>query len=204
MNNTPLHAVFRYLHALGPPPEGGGDGPMLRQYVQSGDVAAFEWLVRRHGPMVLGVCRRVLGLTPDADDAFQATFLALALQARSIRDTDRVAAWLHRVAYRTARKVRVRAAPLTLGEPTPLSAKDDPAAQAAWAELWQILDEELNRLPERLRGPLVLCYLDGATQDEAARRLGWSVSTLKRRLEQGRELLRRRLNARGVAPVGLA
>jgi RNA polymerase sigma factor (sigma-70 family) len=204
VSNAALQLVRRYLGQLARVPGEQGDAEILRRYVQNKDPVAFEWLVRRHGPMVLGVCRRVLGLKPDVDDAFQATFLALALQAKSIRDTDRVAAWLHRVAYRTARKARARASPATFGEAPPLPTKDDPAAQAAWAELWQVLDEELNHLPERLGAPLVLCYLDGATQDEAARRLGWSLSTLKRRLEQGRELLRRRLTARGVAPVGLA
>jgi RNA polymerase sigma factor (sigma-70 family) len=203
MTSASLRIVSRYLSRLAGPVAEAAAAVLLEGYVRSGDADAFARLVERHGPMVLGVCRRVLGASADVEDAFQATFLSLARQARSIRDRDRLAAWVHRVAVRIARKVRSRAAPPPADEP-PRRSSDDPAANAAWREVCQVLDEELMRLPEALRAPLVLCYLDGATRDEAAGRLGWSLSTLKRRLERGRELLCGRLTARGIAPAGLA
>src|SRR5262245_16890771 len=115
MSDVLMQTLYRYARRLGRASD-EEDGGMLQRYAQSGDPAAFAWLVGRHGPMVLGVCRRVLGLSADAEDAFQATFLALARQARSIRDRDRVASWLHRVAYRSARKARSRLPMLPLEE----------------------------------------------------------------------------------------
>src|SRR5262249_22196880 len=156
---------------------------------------------RRHGPMVLATCRRVLRHAEDAEDAFQAAFLILARKAGSIRRSESVGGWLHRVAYRLALKARAGAArrrrPLARGEPMTFA---DPTAAAAGQEAQALLDEELQRLPERYRSALVLCYLEGLTQEAAARRLGWSKGTLRRRLGQGRELLRRRLIRRGLAP----
>jgi RNA polymerase sigma factor (sigma-70 family) len=198
-----LQLVCRYLRRFGAPRQEAEDGPALRRYVEGRDPEAFALLVRRHGPMVLGVCRRVLGAAADVEDAFQATFLSLARRAGAVRDAGRLGAWLHRVALRTARKARARRrAPA--GEAAEPMVSADPADAVAWGEVRQGLDEELDRLPERLRAPLVLCYLDGLTRDEAARRLGWSLGTLKRRLGRGRELLRKALTARGLAPAGLA
>jgi RNA polymerase sigma factor (sigma-70 family) len=169
----------------------------------AGDTAAFAALVGRYGPLVLGVCRRVLGPTPDAEDAFQATFLALLRHARSIRDPGALPGWLHRTALNAALKARGRARPVLDPAPEPV-APADPLAEASWREVRCLLDEELNALPERLRGPLVLCYLEARAHAEAARSLGVSVSTLKRRLDRGREVLRRRLVRRGIGAAGLA
>ncbi len=176
---------------------------LLTRYARRRDPEAFAGLVRQFGPMVLGVCRRVLDSSTDAEDAFQAVFLALARQATSFRDATALPAWLHRVALRTARKALARrdnTAPLPDAVPDP----SDPLANVAWKDVRRVLDEELDALPTQLRGPVVLCWLDGLTQDEAAGRLGFSLNTLKRRLDAGRELLRARLTRRGLAPVLVA
>ncbi|HEY7428842.1 MAG TPA: sigma-70 family RNA polymerase sigma factor, partial [Gemmataceae bacterium] len=165
---------------------------------------------QRHGPMVLGVCRRILRQTQDAEDAFQATFLMLARGADGIRNPDAVGGWLHSVALRVAAKLRsqsVRQSKVTNQEQgvrseeskssSSLSA-DDPTEEATWKELRVVLDEELDRLPSDLRAPLVLCYLEGRTQDEGARQLGWNRRVFRRRLEKGRARLARRLARRGI------
>jgi RNA polymerase sigma factor (sigma-70 family) len=175
------------------------DRHLLQRFARDGDEAAFAALLRRHGPMVLGVCRRVLHHQHDAEDAFQATFFVLARKAGSIRRQDSLSSWLYQVAYRTAVKARAAAAQrLTAerGEGTMQPA--DPLAEVTWRELRGVLDEELHRLPDRYSAPLVLCYLQGQTQDQAARHLGWTKSTFRRRLEVGRQRLRLRLARRGV------
>jgi RNA polymerase sigma factor (sigma-70 family) len=175
---------------------------LLARYVRSRDAEAFAGLVRQFGPLVLGTCRRVLGLSPDADDVFQSVFLALARQAGSFRDSGALPAWLHRVALRTAHRARARRAAVaqpTSDVPEPVD-PSDPLANAAWRDVRRVLDEELDALPEKVRGAVVMCWLDGLTQDEAAVRLGFSRNTLKRRLEAGRALLRSRLARRGLAP----
>ena len=182
----------------------GLDEAVLLSSAASGDAVAFAELVRRHGPMVLGVCRRVLGPTADADDAFQQTFLALVEHAGSIRTPAALPGWLHRTAFRAAGKLKARRpapAPADTPEPTISS---DPLADLSWKEVRAMLDEELNSLPEALRAPLVLCYLDGRTRDDAAAALGVSLSTLKRRVEDGLNRLNRRLTRRGVGGLGLA
>jgi RNA polymerase sigma factor (sigma-70 family) len=192
-------AVSRYLSGLTDP---SPDCELLRRYAECRDPDAFAGLVRRFGPLVLGVCHRALGDGPDADDAFQATFLVLARRAGRVRQGVALPAWLHRVAVRTAGKARARRRPTA---PLPdLPAAADPFADVAWRDVRRVVDDELDRLPERYRGPVVLCLLDGLTRDEAARRLGYSLSTLKRRLEAGRELLRCRLTRRGLGTVAVA
>jgi RNA polymerase sigma factor (sigma-70 family) len=178
--------------------EGVPDQQLLERFVVGREEDAFTALVRRHGPMVAGVCRRVLRETHDAEDAFQATFLVLARKAASIRKGESVASWLHGVALRVSRKARVAAARRTLRERRPRPATTEPGDALTWGELRSVLDEELGQLSTTWRAPLVLCYLEGLTQDEAARRLGWSKSTLRRRLEHGRRLLHSRLARRGV------
>ncbi len=173
---------------------------LLSRYAARRDPEAFAGLVQQFGPMVLGVCHRVLGRSADVDDAFQAVFLSLARQADSFRDAAALPAWLHRVALRVAHKALARRAgasapPETVPDPT------DPFAEVAWKDVRRTLDEELDALPDKYRGPVVLCWLDGLTQDEAARRLGTSLATLKRRLDAAGELLRARLVRRGLAPV---
>jgi RNA polymerase sigma factor (sigma-70 family) len=149
----------------------------------------------------LGVCHRLLGDTPDADDAFQATFIVLARRAGAVRRGESLGCWLYGVAVRVAHKALRRRPPPV---PPPRPGPPDPAHVAAWREVARVLDDELGRLPDRLRAPLVLCYLHGGTRDEAAAELGWSLSTLKRRLDRAREVLRARLAGRGLAPAGLA
>lgn len=176
-----------------------GPADLLARFAADRDPEAFAGLVRQFGPLVLGTCRRVLGPGADADDAFQAVFVALARNAGRFRDAQALPAWLHRVALRTSRKLLARRkASAALGEPIDPA---DPFAEVAWKDVRRVLDEELDRLPEQVRGPVVLCWLDGLTQDEAAGRLGVSLNTVKRRLDAGRGLLRSRLLRRGVAPV---
>jgi RNA polymerase sigma factor (sigma-70 family) len=176
------------------------DQHLLENFVAESDEDAFAALLQRHGPMVFGVCRRLLREIHDAEDAFQATFFVLARRAESIRKKESLASWLHGVAVRVAGKIRLEAARRSRREqcrPAPtdsVNLGDD----LTWRELRAVLDEELDRLPARWRASLVLCYLEGQTQDEAAHRLGWSKSTLRRRLERGRRLLKVRLARRGV------
>src|SRR5262249_19336322 len=155
-------------------------------------------LVDRHGPLVLGVGRRVLHDLHAAEDVVQATFLLLARKAASIRKQEAVGSWLYGVAYRLALPARQRyTAPATPLQQEQGCRCNDPAAAVTWRELGAVLDEELDRLPQTYRAPLVLCLLEGRTQDEAAAALGWSKGTLRRRFGKGRELLRLRLTARG-------
>ena len=180
---------------------GPTDRELLCQYIRANDQAAFAEVVRRHGPMVLGTAARVLGRDPAAEDAFQLAFAALARGARTVR-TESVAGWLHRTTVRAALRLRSkRTVPAGLPEETPGPATD-PYADVAWREVRQVVDGELNALPERLRVPLVLCYLEALTRDEAAARLGWSLRTLERRLGQGRATLLARLGRRGVTGLG--
>ncbi len=178
------------------------DGELLERFAARRDEVAFEVLVRRHGPMVLRLCRRLLHHWQDAEDVFQATFLVLARKASTIRKRESVSSWLHGVAYRLAAKVLARARQTT---PPTLRPDEEPArdltTDLSWKEVRAVLDEELHRLPAKYRAPLLLHYLEGLTQEETARRLGCSLSTLKRRLERGREFLRGRLTRRGVVPA---
>ncbi len=191
-------SVLQQLHRLAREQQAGklSDRECLERFRTQRDEEAFAVLVRRHGPMVRGVCRRVLRHAEDAEDVFQATFLVLARKAGSIRWKRSIAPWLYQVAYRLAHKGRVQAARRREQQATM-----EPAAKAvdeSWREVCGVLDEELHNLTEKYRSPLVLCYLEGQTRDEAAERLGWSLGTLKRRLQKGRELLRLRLMHRGV------
>jgi RNA polymerase sigma factor (sigma-70 family) len=177
------------------------DQELLARFLSAQDSQAFATLMERHAGMVLGVCRRILRNAHDAEDACQAVFLVLARQARSIRRSGSVASWLHGVAWRVANKLRYARTRRTAREveaaaETPISS--DPA-DISLREVQRIVDEELARLPGSYQAPLVLCYLEGRTQDEAARELGWSLTTLRGRLERGREMLRLRLIRRGVA-----
>ncbi len=180
---------------------GLSDWQLLERYLERRDETAFEALVTRHGSMVLGVCRRMLGGSPDAEDAFQATFLILVRRARDLGPRDAIGPWLYGVATRVAARARSQAArrrrfqaiPLEFPVPDRTDAMLDP-------DLIEILDQELSRLPAKYRSPLVLCYLQGRTHEEAARDLQWPVGTVKGRLARGRELLRARLGRRGFAP----
>src|SRR5262249_368681 len=163
------------------------------------DEGAFAALLARHGPMVLGVCRRVLRHTQDAEDAFQATFLVLARKAGAIGRREALGGWLYGVACRVAARARallLRHRPTahrpTADVPEPVGA-GAAVDGASGGEVRLALQEEVARLPAKYRGPVVLCYLEGRTHEEAALDLGWPVGTVKGRLARARELLRRRL-----------
>jgi RNA polymerase sigma factor (sigma-70 family) len=183
------------------------DGDLLVRFAAGRDEAAFAELVRRHGGLVLGVARRQLGDRQRAEDVFQATFLALARQAPRLGRPDSLVNWLYTVALRQARKTQLavsrRAARHARLAPAPAPA--DPLSEITGRELVLVLDEELARLPEAYRLPLLLCAVEGLSREEAAQRLGWSPGAVKGRLERGRELLRGRLAARGMTvPAVLA
>ncbi|MFL5327423.1 MAG: RNA polymerase sigma factor [Gemmataceae bacterium] len=169
------------------------DGELLDRYARTGDQPAFELLVRRHGAMVLGVARRVLRDSHSAEDAFQATFLALARKAGSFRRTDSAGGWLYRVAVRAALKARPKR---VIAAAAP-SSSVQPSTEVEWSELRSILDEEVSRLPDRFRSAIVLCYLAGKSTEEAAQSLDCPRGTVLSRLAAARERLRRALTRRG-------
>ncbi len=180
------------------------DADLLRQFVDRRDEAAFARLVERYGPMVLGVCRRILRDVHASEDAFQATFLVLVARASTIRHSASLAGWLHRVAVRVALRARAKWCPgeeLLVDVPAAVA---EPAEAAAERELLAVLDQELDRLPEKYRRPLLLCCLQGKTHAEASRELGWPVGSLSRRLHRALELLRQLLQRRGVTLSALA
>jgi RNA polymerase sigma factor (sigma-70 family) len=180
------------------------DGQLLQRFAAAHDEAAFEALLRRHGAMVLGVCRRVLRDPHEAEDVLQAVFLVLARKAASICKQESVGCWLHGVAHRLALKAKAETARRRNREAKGAARRsENPLGKMTWEQIEPILDEELGRLADKHRAPLVLCYLEGKTRDEAAQQLGWSIRTLLRRLQEGRELLRGRLTRRGVT-IGTA
>jgi RNA polymerase sigma factor (sigma-70 family) len=191
-----LRNVLRHLRRLtGGPDAGVPDAELLRRFVATRDEAAFELLLWRHGPMVHGVCRRVLRHAHDAEDAFQATFLALARKAGSISQSESLGGWLFRVAYRVALRAR---------RPETSSLEDEPAAPEAatdlvWRDLRPVLDQEINRLPRKYSEAIIFCYFQGKTHEQAARELGCTKGALGVRLMRARELLRGRLTRRGLA-----
>ncbi len=178
------------------------DGQLLDRYLSYRDEGAFEAIVDLHGPMVLSLCRRFLRDPRDIEDAFQATFLILARKAGSIRQREVLSSWLYGVAYRIA--VRARSEVLNrrsvetgvplLNDPADVASRDED-------EIGPVLDQELSRLPEKYRAPIVLCYLKEQTHDQAAAELRWPVGTVRSRLARGRELLRQRLTRRGCSPA---
>jgi RNA polymerase sigma factor (sigma-70 family) len=181
------------------------DRHLVERCLSRWDEAVFVALLRRHGPMVYRVCWRVLTQPQDAEDAFQATFLLLIQRLHTLRKHDSLASWLHGVAHRVALKARAQAARRRRHERRVTVARVAPPEDAAWAELRAVLDRELARLPERWRLPLILCYLEGRTQDEAASQLGWSRTTFQRRLAEAQSALGRRLTRRGVVwPAALS
>ena len=214
MTSKRTSVVLWHLRAMVASEQKGqlADRQLLERFVTRREEEAFAALVRRHAAMVWSVCRRVLPCWHDAEDAFQATFLILARKAGSAGTRGSLGGWLHQVAYHTAVKARAQAASRQRHErqvvdPAVSTPREqptvDPLAEVTGRELFAVLDEELLRLPDRYRLPMVLCYLEGRTSDDAARQLGWSVRTLKRRLEQARTRLRARLTRRGLAPAAL-
>jgi RNA polymerase sigma factor (sigma-70 family) len=181
------------------------DRQLVERALAHQDEAALQAIVYRHGAMVYRVCWRVLQHSQDTEDAFQATFLVLAEKLRLLRKRASLASWLHGIAYRVARRARAQAEALRRRENQASLPACLPPDEVAWGELRAALDFQLSRLPDKWRLPLVLCYLEGRTQDEAAGQLGWSKSTLRRRLEKARGVLGSRLKERGLtAPTALA
>jgi RNA polymerase sigma factor (sigma-70 family) len=205
MAGPPLNAILTRLREnLKPQPDSDiSDADLLSRFVAERDEAAFEALVWRHGPMVLAVCRRVLGDAADTEDAFQAAFLVLVRRARAIGTLRSLAGWLHGVAVRVAFKARARLACRRRHEggamPPDPPATADPMREVDWDDLRPVLDAELDRLPDKFRVPIVLCHLEGKTQQEVAELLGWPVGTVATRVRRGHVRLRSRLTRRGVA-----
>jgi RNA polymerase sigma factor (sigma-70 family) len=197
------------LQALIPLAGDCSDGELLERYVSSRCGAAFAELVRRHGPMVYGTCRRIANNGADADDAFQATFFVLARRARSIRSTDAVGAWLHGVAVKVARKAQQQA--IKRRRRQMAAARPEAVHQEApVADWWAVIDDELRQLPEMLRQAILVCDIGGKSRSKAARELGWPEGTVAKRLARARQELAKRLVRRGLTlgvtglPAGLA
>jgi RNA polymerase sigma factor (sigma-70 family) len=201
MSSAQVGAVLRHIRQLAAArhdPE-RPDHQLLERFARHRDGDAFAALLRRHGPMVLGVCHSVLHNVHDAEDAFQAAFLLLARKAGSIRRREAVSGWLYRVAYRLAVRARATAARRRVHERRAAAMPPaDPVLDLSLREVRAVLLEELDGLPEQYRAPLVLCALEEKSREEAARLLGWSPSAVKGKLERGRELLRARLRRRGL------
>ncbi|HJT78406.1 MAG TPA: sigma-70 family RNA polymerase sigma factor, partial [Gemmataceae bacterium] len=196
MGSGPLTSVLRHLHRLlaAPGAEAPDDAQLLQRFARERDQHAFAALVQRHGALVWGVCRRVLGHEQDAEDAFQATFLVLARKAGTVRRQEALGAWLYEVAYHVALKARAAAARRRQHErEAGTMPRPDGSDEQLRQEVRRVLDEELHRLPPRYRRLLVLCDLQGRTHQEAARELGLPPGSVSRHLGRGRELLRERL-----------
>jgi RNA polymerase sigma factor (sigma-70 family) len=201
-----LHPLLRYLRRLSSGLAGGDveDAQLLHRFLTQHDESAFTAIVQRYGAMVWALCVRRLGETPEAEDAFQATFLVLVRKAHALRDPEPLGPWLYGVAYRTAMKLRGRRARLAARETALPEQTAEERPEQIWNDLRPILDEEVNRLPTKYRQPVLLCYLQGLSSEEAARRLGCAKGTIFSRLSRARDLLRRRLSKRGVCvPVGV-
>jgi RNA polymerase sigma factor (sigma-70 family) len=196
-----LHGVIQQLRRAALLQDGTAptDGQLLRDYLGRRDEAALAALVQRHGPMVWGVCRRVLGHYHDAEDAFQATFLVLVRRAASIAAPERLANWLYGVAHQTALKARATAGKRQAREKQ-MTDMPEPAVAAPdlWNDLQPRLDQELSRLPDIYRTVLVLCELEGKTRAETARQLGLPEGTVASRLARARAMLAKRLTDRGI------
>ena len=205
MATNPMSEFIQHLRRVMAQRDGAGltDGQLLEDYIRRQDKAALAALVQRHGPMVWGVCRRVLCNYHDAEDAFQATFLVLVRKATSIMPRDMVANWLYGVAHQTALKARAIAAKRCARErqvremPEPAAAEQDP-----WRDLQPLLDQELSCLPDKYRAVIVLCDLEGKTRKEAALQLGVPEATVASRVATARRMLAKRLARHGLAVSG--
>jgi RNA polymerase sigma factor (sigma-70 family) len=201
MTDKSPNPVLRLVRRLAQGPAAvRSDEQLLEGFLRGDASEALEALVERHGPMVLGVCRRVLHDSNDAEDAFQATFLVLLRKAGSIRRGESLGPWLYGVAHRVARKAQAGAARRRALLPRPAEASvPDPGDEAARRDLRRVLDEEVSRLPARYRDSVVLCYFEGHSKEEAARQLGCPAGTVSAWLARAREQLRGRLVRRGLA-----
>jgi polysaccharide biosynthesis/export protein len=213
MTNAPTQAFTDHMQLLFSTGTCAGlnDGQLLEQFLAGRDAAgelAFEALVARHGPMVMRVCRNTVDDPHDVHDAFQAVFLVLARRGSAIRDRQSVGSWLHGVTVRVTARARVAAIRRQIRDRRNLGAaqtiaavasKPDDGSPAERNDRAEVVHQELSNLPEKYRAPVVLCYLEGLTHDEAAARLSWPVGTVRSRLARARDRLRGRLTRRGVA-----
>ena len=201
VTTAPLNADFDRIRAHAILGAGTADGDLLSRFIELGEEPAFESLVRRHGPMILAVCRRILHNDADAEDAFQATFLVLVRKARTIRRKEGLANWLYGVAHNTALKARAMRRTrhtkerLTGKSECPVASHEQETDQE---QLLALLDVELRLLPAHYRTPIVLCDLEGLTIQEAAKASGCPWGTIASRLARGRSLLTRRLSRHGL------
>jgi len=204
MANREVTAVLNRLRQAALRHDGAGltDRELLDGFIMRQDEAAFEALVRRHGPMVLGVCQRILRNQADAEDAFQATFLVLVRKASSVRPRGMVGNWLYGVAHNTARNAKAMNLRRRQKEREAGARPKQAAPEEAWEELQTLLDQELPALPDKYRAPIVLCDLEGKPIREVARQLGWPQGTVATRLARGRALLAKRLARHGLAFSG--
>lgn len=196
MNNGGKNSTVRDLQTLFSVGAVGGlaDEELLERFIARGEEAVFEAIIHRHGPMVWGVCRRVLRDHHDAEDAFQATFLVLARKAPSVSPREMLPNWLYGVAYRTSRKAGTLSLKRRRREiPTPNLPEPEPVRRDRADDLLEQLDRELIRLPDRYRVPILLCELEGKTHREAADQLGWPVGTVSGRLSRAKAILAKRL-----------
>ncbi|MCI0376328.1 MAG: sigma-70 family RNA polymerase sigma factor, partial [Gemmataceae bacterium] len=198
--SSPITNVIERLRGGALVVSGVTDAELLSSFIADKDEAAFAALVRRHGPMVMGVCRRVIGQAHDAEDAFQATFLVLVRKANSIVPRQALGNWLYGVAYRTALEARGR---IHRRQAKERQVTDMPHPEAppngVWSDLQPLLDRELCRLPDKYRLPIVLCELEGRSRKEVARQLNLPEGTLSSRLATARRKLADRLSGRGLA-----
>jgi RNA polymerase sigma factor (sigma-70 family) len=202
MDTTSLTGILRQLRRAAILPDERSDRQLLESFLRQREETAFEALLQRHGPMVWGICRRVLRNDADAEDAFQATFLVLVGKAATIANGTAVGNWLYGVAHHTALKARELNGRRRVKEREAAARRPAEAADTIWQDLGALLDSELSRLPLKYRIPIVLCYLEGRPVREASRQLGCPQGTIASRLARGRALLARRLARRGLALSG--
>jgi RNA polymerase sigma factor (sigma-70 family) len=204
MSTAALHSLIARVRQLTDPAASPqSDRMLLEAYTQAGQQEAFAALVRRHGRLVFGICKRILRHDADAEDAFQATFLVLANKASHVRWQESIANWLYSVALRVARQAQVRQARRRRHEQLAHECRPTAAPGESTPEALGLLDHEIQRLPQHYRAPLLLCHLEGLSPEEAAARLGWSVGSLRGRLHRARELLRDRLRQPALLPLPL-
>lgn len=200
------------LAMAGPPTRPAKDYPALKKlkdeellvrFFKTNDEGAFAVLVSRYGSLVYGICKRILSNVSDADDAFQATFLVLVKKGAKLQQPGRLANWLYGVAFRTAKNVKSKRAQRSRveREAGAMPAKSDKSelSDMNYEQLWEVLDQEISQLPPKYALPLVLCYLEGKTNAEAATQLGWPEGSMSRRLSRAKDLLRSRMAKRGMA-----
>jgi RNA polymerase sigma factor (sigma-70 family) len=195
MAQPPLSLLLKQLRTARP--DERPDAELLTRLARGRDADALQALIARHAPLVHGVCRRLLGAA-DAEDVLQATFLILVRRAPRLRPGGSLGSWMHTVAYRLALRVRAARRPQGLDSGREPQGGRDPLDEISGRELCAVIDEELQRLPERYRGPILLCCLEGKSREEAGQELGWPEGSVKARLQRGRALLRRRLERRGL------